>query len=460
MKFKIVYLFSFFLTVFLVFSNQSNVYTNSGGPGPSKTGAPGENSCAQCHSNSGGGTGSVSISIEDNPTEYVAGTVYSITVEVTDATASEYGFQLTCLTGTSTSSDSPNTGGFSAGSGTELKSSGSLNRDYINHSTPSTTGSWTFNWTAPDPPEGDVHFYVAGNAVNGNNSTSGDKVYLNNLTLSAPAAACSITNLTATQQACDENGNFDVVINFNVSEAGANNTFTVMGNGTNYGTFNYNNLPITLTDLDGDNTTNYEFVVTDTNDANCTATTVLGVVDCPECIISNLVTTAQDCKTDGTFDVILDFNVSGAGASNTFTVNGNGTDYGTFNYNNLPITLTNLDGDNVTNYGFIVTDTEPFHLPRRCQLGIVNCPVCTISNLTATAQDCETDGTFDVVIDFDVEDAGGSTCSAYKATATLMAYSITAVYPSRSQICRAITAPIMNLLSQTIPQPLVPLQPT
>ena len=411
MKLKFIYLTSFFLTIFLITVNQSSVYTRSNGTIVSKTNAPGEPTCNQCHGGSSGGTGSVTILIDGSstPSTYVAGETYSITVEMEDPNSSEYGFQMTYLNSSNTG---PSTGGFTAITGTWLQTNN--NREYITHNTPKTTAtmtetaSWVFDWEAPDPADGDITFYVSGNATNNNNSTSGDKIYNTSLTFTGPAAVCDITNLTTTAQACDTNGNFDVEIDFDVTDSGTNNTFTITGNSNNYGTFNYNDLPITIADLAGDNTTNYEFVVTDTNDSDCNASSNLGTVDCPDCVVSNLTATAQTCQTDGTFDVLIDFDVTDPGTNNTFTVTGNSNNYGTFNYNDLPITIADLAGDNVTNYQFVVTDTNDSGCTASTALGLVDCPVCSISNLTATAQACQTDGTFDVVIDFDVEDAAGT----------------------------------------------------
>ncbi len=254
---------------------------------------------------------------------------------------------------------------------------------------------------------GDITFYVSSIATNNNNSTSGDKLYTSTLAFEAPPATCSITNLSATAQSCQADGNFDVVIDFDVSDAGTNNTFAIEGNGNNYGTFNYNDLPITIADLAGDNTTSYEFTVTDTNEVNCSSNTTLGILNCPVCSISNLSTTAQACQADGNFDVLINFTVTNPGTNNTFTLTGNGNNYGTFNYNALPLTLQDLAGDNTTNYEFVVTDSNDSNCTANTTLGLVDCPVCTISNLVATPQSCETDGTFDVSIDFDVANAGG-----------------------------------------------------
>ena len=37
--------------------------------------------------------------------------------------------------------------------------------------------TWQFDWTVPDPAVGTITFYAAGNAANGNGSTSGDYIY-------------------------------------------------------------------------------------------------------------------------------------------------------------------------------------------------------------------------------------------------------------------------------------------
>jgi len=411
MKLKFIYLASFLLTIFLITVNQSSVYTRSNGTIIAKTGAPGENTCAQCHSGSSGGGGSVTLLVDGSsaPGTYVAGQVYSMTVEIEDPLSSEYGFQMVFL---NPSNAGPATGGFSAIPGTWLQMSGT--KEYITHNTPKTTATntetatWVFDWTAPNPADGNITFYLAGNATNNNGSTSGDKVYTTSLTFNAPVAACEITNLTAMAQACDASGNFDVALDLDVTSAGANNTFTVSGNGTNYGTFNYNDLPITLQDLAGDNTTNYQFEVTDTNDSNCSANTTLGMIDCPDCVISNFTATAQTCDTDGTFDVVIDLDITALGVSNTFALSGNGTNYGTFNYNDLPITLSDLMGDNSTNYTFVAEDSDLSNCTSSTNLGVVDCPVCSISNFTATPQACGTDGMFDVVLDFDVANPGAS----------------------------------------------------
>jgi uncharacterized protein (TIGR03437 family) len=58
--------------------------------------------------------------------------------------------------------------------------------EFIEHTSPSSTGTFTIEWTPPATDVGNVRIYVAGNAANGNGSNTGDRIYTANYTL-APA---------------------------------------------------------------------------------------------------------------------------------------------------------------------------------------------------------------------------------------------------------------------------------
>lgn len=148
----------------------------SGGPPNGRTDAPGEGNCTGCHSsfpvNSGSGTLSVSDLGTWNP-----GQVYDLAVTLSDPDASRWGFEFTIL----------NEAGDSVGTVetvdglTQISSTGA--RDYAKQtSTGAQTGTtgqvtWTVRWTAPAADTGDVTLYMAGNAADGNFSTSGDRIY-------------------------------------------------------------------------------------------------------------------------------------------------------------------------------------------------------------------------------------------------------------------------------------------
>lgn len=142
--------------------------SNSGGIAVARTGSPGDSntSCSACH---GGGNFSASLNITtDIPgTGYETGKEYNITVTNTSTGASGHGFQITA----EKTSDNSKVGTFAGGTGSQAVD----NNRRVTHSGTS-QNSWTFKWTAPSSNEGDVKFYAASVAANGNGGTTGDQV--------------------------------------------------------------------------------------------------------------------------------------------------------------------------------------------------------------------------------------------------------------------------------------------
>src|SRR5688500_13255079 len=102
----------------------------SDGPPPGFTGAPGEQTCANCHS---GPTEGGAFAITPPP-NYVPGQTYQITIrhENPDMTRDRWGFQLTALAGTAMA------GSFSNLPGGLTQVVGGVGRDYIEHTTAGT----------------------------------------------------------------------------------------------------------------------------------------------------------------------------------------------------------------------------------------------------------------------------------------------------------------------------------
>jgi hypothetical protein len=121
------------------------------------TGAPGESTCATCHSTSLkiGGSESV-LSIKDSLTvdagSYKPNHTYTLKFDYTINTKKK-GFQIIGL-----DSKNQQAGTLQAGTGTMLLSTGG--KQYLNHSN-ATGSTWTFKWKAPATDVGDVTFYVA-----------------------------------------------------------------------------------------------------------------------------------------------------------------------------------------------------------------------------------------------------------------------------------------------------------
>ncbi len=167
MKNKLLLLFSLLL---IVFGGSSYVIISSSGIA-GYTGSPGEASCANCHN--GGSSVSSAISISSTPSfsnnTYVPGAVYTIEITVLANGFSKFGFGCEILNASNANAGLMQT----AGTGVKFLNSGQ--RKNAVHSigkAGSNSASFTFEWVAPQ--NGSATIYVSGNAVNGNNSTSGD----------------------------------------------------------------------------------------------------------------------------------------------------------------------------------------------------------------------------------------------------------------------------------------------
>lgn len=213
---------------------------------------------------------------------------------------------------------------------------------------------------------------------------------------------CSYSNMTASASACD-NGTFSAIIDFD--HANSSGSFTISGNGNVYGTYNTSDLPLTFGTFTGDGTTVYEFVVTDSQSPNCTANTTLGTISCQQpCEINEVMVGVGGCDPNGQFLVTLDF--AHANSSESFTVTGNGTNYGTFSSSQLPINIGPLDGDGTTSYEFTISDAQMDNCSAAVNIGTITCQQpCTFTDMVVTNSECDGTGEFFAAIDFNHENS-------------------------------------------------------
>lgn len=169
------------------------------GPGGDYTGAPLANgnpgsTCAttNCHtgSNNLGGSMTVTVTKKDSSTpvlKYEAGKTYTVKVHAAGTSAVNYGFSATILDPSRLKTGTTN----GAGTGVSIKSYN--NRSIAMHNTPSSTGIFTFNWTAPATSVPDsVTLYVAVNVANGKDNESGDQILTGSMRLrQLPASAAT-----------------------------------------------------------------------------------------------------------------------------------------------------------------------------------------------------------------------------------------------------------------------------
>lgn len=155
--FKIL-LFSIPLGAFVLMSS-------SGGRDDARTGSPGDGgaTCSACHTTTPT-TQSVNIATNIPAGGYDLNTNYTVTVSVT-STSPDHGFQLTA----ERTSDNTKVGSFTAGGGSRVTG------QRITHANDSQS-SWTFTWTSPASDQGDIKFYAAAVAADGNGSNGAGDV--------------------------------------------------------------------------------------------------------------------------------------------------------------------------------------------------------------------------------------------------------------------------------------------
>lgn len=227
------------------------------------------------------------------------------------------------------------------------------------------------------------------------------------LLFSQPAFSqnCHIFDLTAQVVDC-ANGQFYVVLNFQHENTGQEG-FKVFGNGQNYGSFPYSNVPVTIGPLAANGTTNYEFVVRDLVFQDCQDVVQLGTVSCDDnapCEIYDLVVETGDCNSDGTFNVWINFQVQNP-TDDQFDVLGNGVVLGTYSLSDLPLQITNFPSSgNTGNYVKVCINDNP-DCCRIKQFVGPNCSgaACEITNLTVQTGDCNNDGTYKAWVNFSVQ---------------------------------------------------------
>lgn len=160
-----------------------------GAPLPPGSGLPAEITCnsAECHTSFPINSDARGVlAMQGVPDNYILGRRYTIGFSIShpDTSRRRWGFEATAIgqedlrgAGTFEITDQTNT---------QLKSGlggPAPDRQYVQHTLSGTARNklggttWTFDWIAPPTNVGDVGFYAAGNAANGDSSSLGDRIY-------------------------------------------------------------------------------------------------------------------------------------------------------------------------------------------------------------------------------------------------------------------------------------------
>ena len=175
------------------------IYAHSDGPPPGAAGPPSDRTCSSpgCHNPSSGGTGNVTATFANNASQYVPGMKQHIVITITDPVQRRWGFEATARPASNPRSGEA--GRFDSTDGnTQIICEDGSNRapdqscasfEYIEHTLAGTRlgasspVTFEFDWTPPATGVGDILFYVASNAANGDGTQFGDHIYFQTTTL-------------------------------------------------------------------------------------------------------------------------------------------------------------------------------------------------------------------------------------------------------------------------------------
>lgn len=170
------------------------LYSYAGGSPGGKTGSPGDNgnTCTDCHSGTAQTkTGWITTNIPADG--YVAGETYVVTATGTHPGVVKFGFELT-----DENSAGDKLGGLTVTDVSRTKyinSNNAITHTSAGNVPTGNTNSWSMDWTAPTDGDGEVTFYAAFNAANGNGNTSGDQIYKTSLTVAEYVAEPAVTSI-------------------------------------------------------------------------------------------------------------------------------------------------------------------------------------------------------------------------------------------------------------------------
>ncbi len=235
---------------------------------------------------------------------------------------------------------------------------------------------------------------------------------------------CEIYDLKVETGPCNNDGTYKAVVNFKVQNPGASGHFALWANGVQLGTYPLSALPLTIPNFPtngGPNDVIKVCLVTASGDitTTCCRTLEFPVPNCQTgpCEIYDLKVDVGPCNSDGTFKVLVNFKVQNPGASTQFTLWANGTQLGTYPLSALPLTIPNFPtngGPNDVIKVCLISATPNAPSTTTCcrtlEFPVPNCQTgpCEIYDLKVETGPCNNDGTFKVVVNFNVQNPGAS----------------------------------------------------
>ena len=225
-----------------------------------------------------------------------------------------------------------------------------------------------------------------------------------------------IDNVIARPEPCDSNNLFYTEISFDHYNP-ASDSFFIRGNGQNYGQFAYGQSSYIIGPIEANPNLQYEFVIVDAADPNCSNFTEIGSVSCNEmetgCQIQDLWADTGGCQTNGTQSLYFGFYQENVD-TNGFIVQIDHQFQAYFPYDPLADSIGYFLADLNLSSGeheLTICNESDITCCKTIQFFAPNCNEnntdCRIFDIETTVTDCKPNGTVDVRLNFEHESLNG-----------------------------------------------------
>lgn len=285
----------------------------------------------------------------------------------------------------------------------------------------SPTGNGIFDVLLPTPGEGfDVVTICLGNQPN--------CCVVVDYELPCSNQGCDLQAVLTEATDCNDEGEYSLVLD--IEYTGVPTSFEVSIPALNFSAvYGLNDFPVAIPGLPGDGET-YQVNVGAT-DCNAFKEKLFEAPACNiGCIFNNVIAEPHPCE-DGAFLVDIEVQASDPGDLGYF-IFADGEIFGPYDYSEPFVTLGPFAGDGVTVYDFLILDFANPTCFGYVEVGPKSCDDendCQILELSAIPQDCNDDGTYDLLVDIEVEEPQNDLLFWFYLNGELIAQSTLAALP-------------------------------
>ena len=222
-------------------------------------------------------------------------------------------------------------------------------------------------------------------------------------TLDCDTVECAIFDIVIDGQECGNDGTFSMFVNFE-HEGLTSSTVNISAAGIDLGNYLVDSLPVLVDGIPGDGS-NTVLTICDNDNPDCCGFLEFETPNCDtsDCSIFDIVLDPIECAPNGTFFASINFEHSGL-TSSFVNMSVGGENLGIYHVDSLPVLVDGIPGTGA-NAVLTICDNDNPECCGILEFETLACDTmpCTISDLAVTVLDCDTVGSFGILVSFEHE---------------------------------------------------------